>query len=478
MSTETIDTDSKELWETAKRFFLMTLRSPDEKSLAERYFDMITSVARERDVFTLYTSSNFAANKIRDEYATRLKGAFMMSGCSPSIEIKVKDDSVRLSQIVITPPRSGYYQPTGGYGTPTTEPRTRQFISTMPLNEDYTFSSFVRGPSNSYAVSAAEGVVKNPAKPGYNPLFIHGGTGLGKTHLMQAIGNELRKRNPGMAICYLTSETFLNEYVTSLQNGQIEQFRHKYRSIDLLLIDDIQFLAQKNECQVEFFNTFNALKDNHKQIVMTSDVAPKNLPSIESRLISRFEGGMVQEVESPSYETRLAILRKKTESSDVYVKDNVLMFIANNIKSHVRAMEGALNRVTIAISAEPQLELNNETLGRLLKDYIEKERTMRKLSIDEIQMACAKKFRVTIDDLLSHERTQSIVTPRQLAMFISRKLTSKGLQEIATSFGKKHATIINGVRTISERLGTEPELKRDLEEILSSFGYRLSDITD
>ena len=344
--------------------------------------------------------------------------------------------------------------------------------------EDYTFSTFVRGPSNSYAFSAAEGVVKNPAKPGYNPLFIHGGTGLGKTHLMQAIGNELRNKNPSMAICYLTSETFLNEYVTSLQNGQIESFRHKYRSIDLLLIDDIQFMAQKKDLQVEFFNTFNALKDKHKQIVMTSDVAPKNLPSIEERLISRFEGGMVQEIESPSYETRLAIIKKKSESLEVKIPDSVLEFIADNIKSHVRAMEGALTRVSLTVSAEPKLILDNDTLGRLLKDYIEKEQTMRKLTIEEIQQACAKKYGVTIADILSHERIQTLVTPRQLAMYISRKLTSKGLQEIATAFGKKHATVINGVKTITERLSTESDLKVELEEILSSFGYRLADVID
>lgn len=477
MSTESIDMASKELWEKAKSFFMMTLSSPEEKSQAERYFGMITSVSREGDNFVINTSSEFAANLIRSDYVTRLKGAFMMSGCSPTTDIKVTYDATRKQQVVITPTQRTYYQnPT--YATPTATTRTSTFISTMPLNEDYTFSSFVRGPSNSYAVSAAEGVVKNPAKPGYNPLFIHGGTGLGKTHLMQAIGNELRKRNPSMAICYLTSETFLNEYVTSLQNGQIESFRHKYRSIDLLLIDDIQFLAQKNECQVEFFNTFNALKDNHKQIVMTSDVAPKNLPAIESRLISRFEGGMVQEVESPSYETRLAILKKKTEGNDVKVPDSVLEFIADNIKSHVRAMEGALTRVTLAISAEPQLPLNNDTLARLLKDFIEKERTMRKLTIEEIQQACAKKYGVSVEDILSHERIQSLVTPRQLAMYISRKLTSKGLQEIAQCFGKKHATIINGVKTITERLSNESELKSELEEILAGFGYRLGDIKD
>ena len=471
MSTDTIDTASRELWDTAKSYFMMTLKTPEDKSQAERYFGMITTVAREGDVFTIFTSSSFAADLIRSDYANRLKGAFAMAD-APEMEIKVQYDERAKINVVVPPTQyTSPYVSQGGS-------RQSSFVSTLPLNEDYTFDSFVRGPSNSYAISAAEGVVKNPAKPLYNPLFIHGGTGLGKTHLMQAIGNELRRRNPSMAICYLTSETFLNEYVTSLQNGQIENFRHKYRSIDLLLIDDIQFMAQKKDLQVEFFNTFNALKDQRKQIVMTSDVAPKNLPSIEERLISRFEGGMVQEVESPSYETRLAILKKKTEISESRVPDSVLEYIADNIKSHGRAMEGALTRVTLAINADPRLVLNNETLGRLLRDYIEKEQSMRKLTIEEIQQACAKKYGVTLKDILSHEKIQSIVTPRQLAMYICRKLTSKGLQEIATAFGKKHATVIHGVKSISDRLSCDTELRVDLEDIISSFGYRLSDAMD
>jgi len=471
MNTETIDSATRELWENVKTFFMMTLKTPEEKSQAGRYFGLITSYDKKGDTFTIYTSSSFAADFIRKDYANRLKGAFLMAD-APNIQIEVEVDATAKPKLIVPTETEN-----NGYSS-YTSPRLNGFVSTLPLNEDYTFESFVRGPSNSYAFSAAEGVVKNPAKPGYNPLFIHGGTGLGKTHLMQAIGNELRQRNPTMAICYLTSETFLNEYVTSLQNGQIESFRHKYRSIDLLLIDDIQFMAQKKDLQQEFFNTFNALKDNHKQIVMTSDVAPKNLPSIETRLISRFEGGMVQEIESPSYETRLAILKKKSETLDVKIADSVLEFIADNIKSHVRAMEGALTRVTLSVSSEPKIILNNDTLGHLLRDYIEKEQSMRKLTIEEIQQACAKKYGVTMADILSHERIQTLVTPRQLAMYISRKLTSKGLQEIASAFGKKHATVINGVKTITERLSTESELKVELEEILSSFGYRLSDVID
>ena len=466
---ETKKIEANEIWKTVKTFFMMSLQTPEEKSQAERYLSMMSDLRFEDDVFTIVTSSSSAAALIKSDYLNRLKGAFMMADL-PNVKIDVISDESK-NQFIFAPDPSPAQQQR-------VEAPKSTFTSTLPLNEDYTFDSFVRGPSNSYAFSAAEGVVKNPAKMGYNPLFIHGGTGLGKTHLMQAIGNELKRKNPAMAICYLTSETFLNEYVTSLQNGQIESFRHKYRSIDLLLIDDIQFIAQKKDLQVEFFNTFNALKDNHKQIVMTSDVAPKKLPSIEERLISRFEGGMVQEIESPSYETRLAILMKKSQAIDIKIPASILEYIAGNIKSHVRAMEGALTRVSLTLRAEPTVILNQENLSRLLKDYIEKEQTMRNLTIREIQQACAKKYGVTLDDIMSHERVQSLVTPRQMAMFISRKITSKGLQEIATAFGKKHATILNGVKTIRERLTNEPALKSDLEEIISSFGYQLSDVVD
>lgn len=348
----------------------------------------------------------------------------------------------------------------------------------MPLNEEYTFNEFVRGPSNSFALAAAMAVVKNPGKSSYNPLFIHGGTGLGKTHLMQAIGNELRRLDPSLAICYLTAEEYLNEYVNYMKDNNVREFRNKYRTIDVLLLDDVQFFQKGKAVQEEFFNTFNALQQAKKQIVMTSDVAPKNLPAIEARLISRFEGGMLQEIESPSYETRLAILKKKAEGIDINVPISTLEFIADNIKSHVRAMEGALGKVSVFLSSFNGTTLNNEILSHLLKDFIEKEQSLRKLSIEEIQTAVAKKYNVSIAQILSAERTQSIVTPRQLSMYIARKFTTKSLPEIAKLFDKTHATIIHGVRNIEKRLDVESDLKVTLSEILSEFGYKLSDKMD
>jgi chromosomal replication initiator protein len=292
---------------------------------------------------------------------------------------------------------------------------------------------------------------------------------------MQAIGNELKKRDASLAICYLTAEEFLNEYVNYLAKKGLPDFRNKYRSIDVLLLDDVQFFQRGKDIQEEFFNTFNALQQQHKQIVMTSDVAPKDLPAIETRLITRFEGGIVQEIESPSYETRLAILRKKAEGMIPKVPDAVLEFIADNIKSHVRAMEGALGKVSIYLNSFPEIIPSNEILSHLLKDSIEKEKTIRKLTIEEIQNLVSNKYGVSMNQILSSERTQSIVTPRQLAMYVARKYTTKSLPEIAKKFDKTHATILHGVKSIEKRLDVENDLKATLAEILSEFGYKLSD---
>ena len=466
---ETIDITSKEMWERAKEIYLSTLHSVEEKSQVDRYLSMILSVSRKGDNFIVLTSNAYAADYLKDNYSERLRKCLELVADGEKIGLKFKYDETAKPAIIM---------PHNQIGRQSYSNATSTFISTMPLNEEYTFEEFVRGPSNSWALAAAQGVVSNPGKSGYNPLFIHGGTGLGKTHLMQAIGNELKRRNANMAICYLTAETFLNEYVNALKNGQIETFRNRYRTIDLLMVDDVQFLQKGKQFQEEFFNTFCALWQAHKQIVMTSDVAPKNLPAVEERLISRFEGGMVQEIESPNYETRLAILRKKSESMKPAIPDYALEFIADTIKSHVRAMEGALHRVSIFRSMDPTENLTKETLSKLLKDFIEKEQTLKKLNIEEIQAVVAKKYSVTIAQILSAERTQSIVTPRQLAMYIARKFTTKSLPEIAKLFEKTHATIIHGVKNIEKRLDVESDLKATLAEILSEFGYNLSDKMD
>ena len=465
---EPIDTNPRQLWERAMQIYLSTLQSPAEKEQVERYLSMITNVAGSNSHIVILTSNAGAADFLKSEYSSKFKSCLDLAGgdANATLEFRLDENARPHNAAVVNIPS----------GTSQKEPRKiSTFSSTMPLNDEYTFDEFVRGPSNSWALAAAQGVVANPGKSGYNPLFIHGGTGLGKTHLMQAIGNELLKRSPEMAICYITAETFLNEYVNALKNGQQESFRNRYRTIDLLMVDDVQFIQKGKQFQEEFFNTFNALQQAHKQIVMTSDVAPKKLPMIEERLISRFEGGMVQEIESPNYETRLAILKKKSDGLTPSIPDNALEYIADSITSHVRAMEGALRKVHIFRTMDPTSRLTNEILSRLLSDFIEKENHLKKLTVEEIQSAVAKKYSVEISQILSPERTQSLVTPRQLAMYIARKFTTRGLPEIAKKFEKTHSTVLHGVKNIEKMLDVDEELKTNLEEILAEFGYRMSD---
>lgn len=471
--SETIDIRSKETWERAKQIYLSTLPSAEERNQVERYFSTITSVTRENGLFVISLTNAYTADFLRDKYSDKLKKCLELVSSEGSVDIDFRYQEKAKPPVVVPTEVS---LPTATTAKP--RQKAASLASTMPLNDDYTFENFVRGSSNSWALAAAQGVVANPGKSGYNPLFIHGGTGLGKTHLMQAIGNELKRKNPALNICYLTAETFLNEYVNALQNGNLESFRKRYRKMDLLMVDDVQFLQKGKQFQEEFFNTFNALQQAQRQIVMTSDVAPKNLPSIETRLISRFEGGMVQEIESPNYETRLAILKKKSEAMVPSIPDNALEFIADTIKSHVRAMEGALNRVRIFRMVESTTPLTNDVLTHMLRDYIEKEKSLRNLTVEEIQQSVAKRFDVSIDQILSAERTQSLVTPRQMAMYISRKYTTRSLPEIAQSFGKTHATIVHGVKNIEKRLDVEPDLKSILKEVLAEFGCSLKDNLD
>ncbi len=475
MNIEEIDTASTDLWERAKTIYLSTLRNDDERSQADSYFAMISSISVKDNIFTIFVKTKFGAEYLHEKYADKLKLSLDLAGAKKETKLEFKVDPQSNPSIIqplspkAVPEKINCQQQT------ITKQTASSFISTLPLEENYTFEEFVQGSSNSWAFAAAKGVANNPGQKSYNPLFIHGGTGLGKTHLMQAIGNELKKKNPSMSICYLTAETFLNEYVNALQQKGMESFREKYRSIDVLLVDDIQFFQKGKQCQEEFFNTFNDLTWKHKQIVMTSDVSPKNLPALEERLISRFIGGMVQEIESPGYETRLAILKKKAENLTPSIPQSTLEFLADNIKSHVRAMEGALAKIHVTISINPTQELTKDFLSFILKDFIEKEQTLKKITIKEIQECICKKYGISISQILSSDRTASLVTPRQLAMYISRKYTTKSLQEIAAEFDKKHATILHGVKAIEKRLDVENELKTILDSVLSEFGYSISD---
>ncbi|MBU9888322.1 MAG: chromosomal replication initiator protein DnaA [Candidatus Omnitrophica bacterium] len=331
------------------------------------------------------------------------------------------------------------------------------------LNENYTFDSFVIGPGNRFAHAASVAVSEAPAKQ-YNPLFIYGPTGLGKTHLLQSIAHETGRRHPTYKILYISSEKFTNQLITSIQMRTTQQFRAKYRSLDLLLIDDIHFIAEKNSTQEEFFNTFNALYDAHKQIVVTSDRPPRDIPGLEERLVSRFGWGLVTDIQPPDFETRVAILKKKMERETVVVPDDVAYFIAGKIKSNIRELEGALIRV-IAYCSLTNATLDVKLAQEILKDSFKEE--ARKFDIEGIQKTVADYFNVKIADLRAKKRSVSIVRPRQIAMYLVRELTAHSLPEIGQFFGgKDHTTVLHACNKISKEKEENINTRIVLEKLL------------
>ena len=334
------------------------------------------------------------------------------------------------------------------------------------LNARFTFDNFVIGPSNRFACAASLAVAESPAKA-YNPLFIYGRVGLGKTHLIQAITHRIRQLYPNLKHCYMSSEQFTNELINAIRNRSTSQFRKKYREIDVLLIDDVQFIAGKESTQEEFFHTFNALHDNRKQIIITSDRPPKEIPNLEERLSSRFAWGLAADIQPPDYETRVAILRKKIKNEAIQVPDDVIHFIAEQIKTNIRELEGALIRVA-AYSLLEEKPITLDVAFKTLKDMVRE--TARAITIDMVQKTVAEFFRVPLSELRAKKRTQNIVLPRQIAMYLSRKLTGQSLPEIGNAFGgKDHTTVMHSCKKIEQNLLGDREIKNIVEQLLTNL---------
>ena len=331
------------------------------------------------------------------------------------------------------------------------------------LNPRYTFENFVIGASNRHAHAYCLAVADAPAKT-YNPLFIYGGVGLGKTHLMQAICHQIKKQIPNTKICYITSERFTNELIDGIQHHSTPAFRQKYRNIDVLVIDDIQFIAGKESTQEEFFHTFNALHDAHKQIIISSDRPPKEIANLQDRLVSRFSWGLTTDIQAPDLETRVAILKKKIEREPVAVPDDVIFFIAQLIKTNIRELEGALIR-TIAYSLLEEKPITLELAQAVLKDLLKEPKKL--ITIDFIQRCIAEEFGVSLHDLKTKRRNKQIVLPRQIAMYISRELTDLSLPEIGDFFGgKDHTTVLHSYNKIKGALIVDDGLKNKVDRLI------------
>lgn len=331
-----------------------------------------------------------------------------------------------------------------------------------PLNPQFTFRTFVEGKSNQLALAAARQVSQNPGE-GYNPLFIYGGVGLGKTHLMQAVGNALKEHNPNAKVLYLHSERFVADMVKALQLNAINEFKRYYRSADALLIDDIQFFANKDRSQEEFFHTFNSLLESRQQVILSCDRYPKEIDGVEERLKSRFGWGLTVAVEPPELETRVAILKNKAQQLQVELPTECAFFVAQRVRSNVRELEGALKRV-IASAQFTGRPINMDLIKESLKDLLALQD--RLVTVDNIQRTVAEYYQIKLSDLMSKKRTRSLARPRQVAMALAKSLTSNSLPEIGTAFGgRDHTTVLHACRKIKELDETSADIREDLKNL-------------
>ncbi len=373
------------------------------------------------------------------------------------------------------PPKAENVRPEGGFAPASVSSASASRQSSNPgsqsrfdwdtaaqLNQKYTFTNFVIGSGNQFAHAASQAVAEKPSKA-YNPLFLYGGVGMGKTHLMQAIGHEVKKQMPHASICYLSSEKFTNEMINSLRYDKMTSFRDKFRNVDVLLIDDIQFLAGKERTQEEFFHTFNALHESMKQIVIASDRPPKELSEIEDRLRSRFEWGLIADIQPPDLETKVAILQKKAESEKVTLPTDVALFIAQNVRTNVRELEGALIRL-VAYCSLTGTEVTLSMAQQVLRNFIDSQ--ARKITIESIQKAVAEQFGMRVAEIKAKNNARAVVVPRQIAMYLAKQLTECSLPEIGRQFGgKHHTTVMHSVEKIVELRKTDKDLNRVLNQL-------------
>lgn len=332
------------------------------------------------------------------------------------------------------------------------------------LNPKYTFDTFVIGNSNRFAHAASLAVAEAPAQA-YNPLFIYGGVGLGKTHLMHAIGHYILSQNPNSKVVYVSSEKFTNELINSIREYRNEEFRNKYRNVDVLLVDDIQFIAGKEGTQEEFFHTFNALHELNKQIIISSDRPPKEIPTLEDRLRSRFEWGLIADIQAPDLETRVAILRKKANIENLEVPDVVMHYIASKIKSNIRELEGALIRI-VAYSSLTNRDITEELAEEALKDILSSDKPVE-ITVDLIKSIISKEYKLKLEEFNSKKRTRAIAYPRQIAMYLTRELTDLSLPKIGDEFGgRDHTTVIHACDKINTELSTDSDLRKKIDNII------------
>jgi chromosomal replication initiator protein len=414
-------------------------------------------VAFYDDTMIIGVQSEFAKDRLESRYAYQLRQT-LKDLTKRNINLKF----VVPSTLEDTPvaPENGAAPASAAAAAPVTTDS-----SFKPLNPRYTFETFVTGNSNRFAHAASLAVAETPARA-YNPLFIYGGVGLGKTHLMHAIGHFVMAQNPSAKVAYVSTETFTNEFINSIRDDKIVDFQNRYRNVDVLLIDDIQFLAGKERTQEEFYHTFNAIHEANKQIVISSDRPPKEIPTLEDRLRSRFEWGLICDIQPPDLETRIAILQKKVQLENLSVDDSVIHYIGTHIGTNIRELEGALTRV-VAYSGMMRSPVTIELAQNALKDILPPTRP-KQVTIDRIQQVVAEYFDIRMEDFKVRKRTRAVAHPRQVAMYLARELTDASLPKIGEEFGgRDHTTVLHACDKVAEDMRLDPTLHATIEQLIN-----------
>ncbi|QMV42192.1 chromosomal replication initiator protein DnaA [Cohnella cholangitidis] len=450
-----MDNRNNEVWQQV----LSVIQTKLSKPSFDTWFKATKASFLNDNVVVVTAPTTFAVEWLETRY-TKLVSSTLSDYIGRTVDVKFSIEEVR-------PPE-------------TAEPAPQIEIARQPVNEEpmmhmlnpkYTFDTFVIGSANRFAHAASLAVAELPAKS-YNPFFMYGGVGLGKTHLMHAIGHYILEHNPHMKVLYLSSEKFTNEFINAIRDNRGESFRNKYRNIDVLLIDDIQFLAGKEGTQEEFFHTFNALHEEHKQIVISSDRPPKEIPTLEERLRSRFEWGLITDIQPPDLETRIAILRKKAKAENLDIPNEAMMYIANMIDSNIRELEGALIRI-VAYSSLTNQDISAHLAAEALKDILPTGRT-RLVTMQDIQQRVGDYYGLKLEDFKARKRTKAVAFPRQIAMYLSRELTDYSLPKIGDAFGgRDHTTVIHAHEKISQLL----KVDQDLYKIINSLTEKIKNLT-
>jgi chromosomal replication initiator protein len=453
---------AKQLWNR----ILAVLKEEVNPQIFNSWFGNLVPADLDETGLLLQAPHSFIKDWVEENYISTLtKTAQTITGENLSVRIQVNEALAPPSEGTLQTPGPTIAAPPPQPAAPA--PAVPQVNNHSAFNPKYTFDTFVVGSSNQFAHAATLAVAEQPARS-YNPLFIYGGVGLGKTHLMHAIGHFAKERNPNIRLCYLSSEQFMNELINSLRFDRMPQFRETFRNMDILLVDDIQFIAGKERTQEEFFHTFNSLFDSHKQIVVSSDKFPREIPDLEERLRSRFEWGLIADIQAPDLETKIAILEKKADISGITLPQGVALFLAENTGSNIRELEGYLQRVTAFAAFAKTKTITMDLVQEALKNLLEQRK--RVITVEEIQKNIAAFYSTKVSDMKSKKKNKAFIKPRHTAMFLTRQLTNLSLPEIGRHFGgRDHSTVLHAIHKVDNMAKNNQDFQDTLDRLIKEL---------